>query len=548
MTNSESSFRRSELIFILALFIPVYIFTLSSNLAASHDSIEYIYKIENNKDLFHPHHLLYFATAKLWLNLFTSIGFRGENDHIVASLNSIAGISVLCLMYLILRKRFKLSRSISSLAILPPAFSFGFWFYSDCVEVYIIPLLFLALSLYLLSSNRLTTKMFVLIGVTHGLAVLFHQVHILFFPVVLTAIIFYRSESRKSITKSLLTYSSAFIPVVGLPYIIVMFGVLRFDSIGKAWYWLTLYAHGTGYFIPPSAQSLIKAVIGFSRSIIGGHFIFRIEWFNSFVQKLLPDKWLMDENFLVRLLDERFAYVFVVLNIALTIFIFYLLIIHRRNWRLLFSAHKRLISLLILWLLIYSCFFFLWDPSNLEFWIPQSICFWLLFIGLITQVRDKENHRTKRIYFQLGIISLFLITINYFGSIHWLREEGNDLYFLKVQPLKELSRANDLIIIGHEWIMEDYARRVTQANVLSLTTELTNAKRTDIFLRRIQDQISRTLHTHNKIYVMDDAVELERETIRASGEGITSIQQVWDVYKSRWKELSFTDSKIYVIE
>jgi hypothetical protein len=109
--------------------------------------------------------------------------------------------------------------------------------------------------------------------------------------------------------------------------------------------------------------------------------------------------------------------------------------------------------------IIYSCFFFFWMPENLEFWIFQSILFWVILFSSTSPVATKKRNT------QAAIIASCLFIVNYGGSIFWLQDKKNDWYYSAVQPLIPTTTSSDLVISKDPWIMDDYVRHFTDSRL-----------------------------------------------------------------------------------
>jgi hypothetical protein len=67
-----------------------------------------------------------------------------------------------------------------------------------------------------------------------------------------------------------------------------------------------------------------------------------------------------------------------------------------------------------------------------------------------------------------GVIMLLagmLFVVNYTGSIHWLNSFNNDWYYQRTTELPAGER--DLVIIKNKWILKDYARYFSNADVIA---------------------------------------------------------------------------------
>src|SRR6185437_4073340 len=104
--------------------------------------------------------------------------------------------------------------------------------------------------------------------------------------------------------------------------------------------------------------------------------------------------------------------------------------------RSLYRQHRRLLVPPALFLLIYSTFFFFWMPENLEFWIPTSVVFWILVLGLNHQLPAFSVFR--RNYILYGSLAALLLFVNYWGSIHWMKDITNDSVYIKIRKVKDM--------------------------------------------------------------------------------------------------------------
>ena len=157
-------------VYVVTLLL--YLLTLSRNSSASHDSIRYINRIDAGTWYFHPHHLLYEPTALVWLKLCRLLGASADSSLIVSSLNSFFGAGIVALVFSLLRRSFghSVTTALSTTALV--GVSFGVWFYSVCVEVYVIALFFSMVALSYLLKRPLSRRGIIGLGLLHGLVVL----------------------------------------------------------------------------------------------------------------------------------------------------------------------------------------------------------------------------------------------------------------------------------------------------------------------------------------------------------------------------------------
>ena len=130
--------------------------------------------------LYHPHHLAYSALARAWLNLLGAVGLGGDPLPRVEALNALFGGVAIGLVWALLRHRARVAPGVALAATAGAATSFGVWFYSVSVEVYVPPLTLLLATLLILTTPRPTLPAMAAVGVLNGLAVLAHQSNVLF--------------------------------------------------------------------------------------------------------------------------------------------------------------------------------------------------------------------------------------------------------------------------------------------------------------------------------------------------------------------------------
>ncbi|MBI5788629.1 MAG: hypothetical protein HZA78_07235 [Candidatus Schekmanbacteria bacterium] len=537
---SEEHNWEAPLVFLL--FFLFYLPTLCGISAAAPDSIDYLLRIDNTlglnypyNPLFHPHHLLFNGLARLWLKFCRLTGVTSESDLLIAGFNALWGSGSLTIFYRLLRDRLKYHPFTALLGTMLPAFSFGFWFYSVCVEVCIIPLFFLLLSFYLLTGKELDGKSLYLAGMFQALAVLLHQAHVLFLMVVLGAIWLGRERLAITRVKAISCYLISFISGVAIPYLIVSFYILRFDSIIKLWGWLTSYAHESANIHPLSLATLLKAAIGFGRSLIGANFIFAIPWAKEIINKFLSGHDLRDEVYLVRNLETNGAYFLLALS-----GIFFSLLIYAgfRLWRksrLLNPESRDIFQLAGIWFAVYALFFIFWVGHNLEFWIPQSLCFWLMGLVILAQSEKKARW--------LLTAAGLLLTLNFFGGLRFLRDKNNDFYYKKSAPLAGLVSKRDLIIVGQSindeqsalesWNVEllyFYLLKYTPADVINLNLFEEKSQ-----LKKLLDH---TLAEGHKIIIFEEAL---------GNLGRDDLQTPWNNYVTRRQMVDLELNAVYIL-
>ncbi len=467
MIKPGSSISKGAMVVWVVSYI-IFILTLVSNFSASHDSIHYLYDIVRGENLFHQHHLLYHFLANKWL-LFWKDFFNCRSlspdgvllfcraHYIIESFTALWGASALTVCYLFFRRRFFLSRISSWLGTAIVGFSYGFWFYSINIEVYLPPLFFILLSLYTLTKKEFLASDAKRVAILHSLAILFHQVNVLFVPVVLYCLF------RRKMYKSIWTYTILSFIITITVYFVIGWFIEGHTTFASWLSWMQGYTVGHGYWQPLSFKTPIHVLTGFGHAFIGGHFIFQLPAMQSLLQQSFQSHGLKDEIFLSSDISPYWAWILTILAIFLLILMI-LLIIRVVSFIKKMQSHHHVISPLLVTLFIYSIFFCFWMPEILEFWILQMVIVWLLLIGMLPVIRFPMGINNN---IGLAITMVMLFTLNYFGSIRWLQTSAKDWYYVEAQKISKEVSADDIIIVEDEWILKDYLRYYTPATIIA---------------------------------------------------------------------------------
>jgi hypothetical protein len=536
-----------ELAIPFTVFLLFYTLTISRVPSAVTDSISYIVQIDSGKHLFHPHHLLFNQFARSWVLLWRLAGVHTDTAILVAQLNAIFGALGLCVFYSLLRRRFGCDSLTALLGTCLPAFSWAFWYYSGCVEVYIIPLFLLLLSFSLLTGEQVDARTFALVGFLNGVAVVFAEMSVLFATVVFLSAWFNYRRRGGSLARSLASYVLLAVPTAAIPYALVLLRVRKATAGNEAWSWLTLYAHYPRYWSSLAVSSVTKATIGLGQAFVGSHFLFALPRARFEIGKLLPDYYLADKAFLVRNLGTAVAYLLVVLVVAALLLVVLTLVGRLRYWRLLSPRQQEVVYLLAVWFVTYGSFTFFYTAVNAKFWIAPTVCFWLVFEMFLLKARvnpEKSRQWNKVI---LGGALVVTLWVNYMGSIRFTRDEANDYYRFRVKPLVELSRPGDLIIVGTEWKYESYLLDYGRPRVLSLTSFCETGDVTLDSVGRVQSIIDQDLAKGARVVVSGEALEPEVTTRRLCPQ-ISMFHLLWDRYRERWNIRGSQTNAIYLLE
>lgn len=519
------------------IFMVLYYGSTSNNLSVAHDSVGYFSDIARGVPDYHPHHLLYEPFSSLWLNLFSRL--FSDNLQIVISINSIFGALIVQVTFMLMRRRLDLSISTSFLGAATVGLTFGYWFYSVTVEVYIIPIFFLVLSLHILSKEKISRATFFGVGVLHGFAMLFHQVHFLFLVVVFVRLLSCKESFNVKFGYFLIYSSIATLLVVGTyGYVAVL--MLKLQTVQGVMDWFFGYAHNNQYWHSPlNAGTYFKAVVGFGRAVVGGHFLFGMSELSGLLLSAFPGQGLDDEKFLVRNVPTGVLYGLTVASVLLGVSVSVPFLL-KKSVRIQerFSKNNRVVLMCVFaWLATYSLFFLFWEPHNPEFWIPQVFCVVVIYTYLV-----ESRHKAMLAGVFLSISSLLLASINLIGSILPCKFKENDYYAVSVEPITtQFDSRTTLVIIGDWWPIQSFFRLNGFGHVISTTQLFESGQSID---RKILLEKSRHPELE-KIVLYRDVIFPRDSTILELGE---SYKNYLAEFVHAQNISSKPDFDIYVIE
>jgi hypothetical protein len=448
--------------------LALYTATLSDNHTEAEDALHYAASISSGETarLFHPNHLLFNMVGLAAFRLARTFGYSGDPMLPLQVLNAIAGSLTAGLLTRIgLRRGY--GRALSALAALGCAVSYGVWWYSVEAETYVLPLPFVvyAMDRTITSGARPTFGRGAGVGVLAAAATLLHQQHALaFLPLGLGLwLASPRNECTYDRAVPLAGMAAAAAVVVGLPYILIPVLIYGSDSLASVMHWALGHAGG-GPWEPVASSNVIKALVGFTRSLIGLHFIFSFDAVSNAVGQAFPAKILIEERFLAGTINSASRVAALIASAATAATGVALLL---EAWRSRTGAVSKrgggFLASVVCAVAAYSVANVFWEPANPEFWI--AVIPWL-FLGLAEILnRGDRVARSTRI---LGLFVASLALANFIGSVYPQTTREGDYWYQANRELFKLARPSDLIISGGGYISDGYLERATSAEVIAV--------------------------------------------------------------------------------
>ena len=458
---------------LLGFITALYLLTLARVHNEAEDSLQYLMDVAelDFAGQFVSQHLLFGPFNWIVFQVWRAGGYAGTAELPVQLLNVAAGSVSLMLLVLIARAM-RLPRVYSLALVSCVAFSYGFWHYSVGCDTYILPIPFvLALVLVAIRTcghDRAGYTQYGTIGALHAGAVCFSFLYILLAPVILIG--FLRCRRRQTSLRQtglyVATYLCAFMLTAVAAYWIG--GSL---SRGHPLNAVELIEFALG-IVPAPAPTWtfpLLAVTGFSRSIVGGHWLMSLPATDALLSQLFANYVIVEEKFLVR----DFAVWKVVLCVLSTvagalsaIWILGGLLRSLRSKNTPDAAEAApgrafVLTFTGFGLLLFTTFITTWGPHNTEHWIALTP---LLFLFVVTTLASRYSG--ARYAIPLIVFATSLLATNLVGSIYPATKRDNDLWYAANRALIETATRDDLILSNGGFINANTLNFFTDARVI----------------------------------------------------------------------------------
>lgn len=398
------SFEYLKALCVFIFFLCIYIFFLNDHMTHAHDAPDYFRRIMNEPS-FHGNHLIYEPVARLWYDMMRPIISSSVSDfRLIAMMNSVFGAGCMGILYLIARKRAIMPFIYAILTVLCCGFSFYFLTYSTTVEIYIPAFFFVFLAFYYATDMNLNLHSVFITGMFHGIAMIFHQMTVLFGIIFLLRFFKYKSF--------ILDYFliGSFIVITAYCYASWTLGIHEFAPFFK---FFQGYIQ-TEHIVSNNNPNPLLGIYGLGVALLGGRYLMSINPFKEILQTDFSDH-LVDR--LIYLHHATGWLSGTIQIIAYVIFILCLIFVLKYSFR--FYKKYNLDSMawnFIIVLCVNTIFFLFWYPHNPEFWGIQMVC--LIMLVMKTQPPLRLTM----------IMTAMLIVINVMGSAVPLLDPQNDLY------------------------------------------------------------------------------------------------------------------------
>ena len=479
------------------------VYLLTQTRANTFDAVSYANQIahlyprtHNLRWLFHPHHLLFNALGwGLW-RAARGLGYVGGSLPVLQTWNGVLGAAGVSVFYLTLRQSVQRCRTLPLLAALGLAGSFGYWICATDGRVNMPSLFFLLCAFWALTRTIALPSLLRSIGagVLAGAAVLMHESAGLFLGVVLTGVwlaeanpLLSAAEGRRAAWQRTAACAAAWGITVAVPYLIVGIWALGLHSVSSfrawsneyaelGWWWdfrvfhnlrLDLYALRHAAFVePPGKAGTFHLTAHIPLALKGLYFASLLGW-----------------------LAAVYAWA-----AALPLL-----------WR---SHNRPLMSVCVVWAVLYGMFFTVWSPGYFVFWVPVLAPTGVLLALALAHYRARRGG--VWVNGLLGIWIVLYSLLNWQAGIKPHLAPASDPFRRIAADVRAHTAPGDAVLVagaGDGGPVEVALPYFADRAVISLHGLLTRARdNRPAALSEAQAQMDAALSSGHAVYALDEVI------------------------------------------
>jgi hypothetical protein len=358
------------------------------------DGIAFAQTIEDanhlNTTLIHPNHLIYNVVGYVFYHLLLALGFSVRAITALQVLNSILSAMAAVVLFVILKQTLR-SLYLATFLTFLFALSATWWKFSTDGDAYIISVLFLLLSFYLILPDHRSRPF--LVAVLFTVSICFHQLAIFFGPVIVAGLLFQEVQvDSKRRVSSVLKFGLLSFVLTSAAYFSCFYVATHKLDLAAFARWITSYSPDASFTFNVG-DDLRYTLRGHARLFLNGRFNLIKGLVNPFILILIAS---------LAICFCALCY-FVFKNFSRPTL---------KSLRSLMnnSRTRPLVLLSAMWTVIYLAFLFVWLPHNTFyrlFYLPALI----LLVGLIASAR--YDFATYRPTYRLATFTVAMVIANF---------------------------------------------------------------------------------------------------------------------------------------
>lgn len=392
-------------------------------------------------DVHDPRSLLFHKLNQLLAFANTTAGMPFDTYALLCIPTVLAAAFGVVLMHKFLRRHLQLTPEASALGAALLAVSYGYWRYSNEIEVYIPSICFI-LTVLCLVSERVSRQArnhadFMAPGIIAGLAVLYYQANAI--PLFVAMPVLFLLSRR----------ATAFVAYAAAGSVVVVGGLLiayAVDLSGAASIqgFAAFLSRRNEEFPAPALEliSLARAGSAILRDIVSLNWLYGSDWGRELITANAPAHAYYHEGYFFAAAQSPWIARLAPVTFAATVYGLALLLVSgirspadRRPTR------RPTIAFLVAWLIAHAVVVISLDPMEMEVWIIALVPIWALFSVPLSRL-----HLSSSQLMTASIVVLVMALHNFIGGLKIFSNSKSDLYLKQVDGILRTAQKGDFVL------------------------------------------------------------------------------------------------------
>lgn len=446
--------------FKIILFLVIFIFYWNTsnsieNRTEAEDIYEYATMVEEGSShqwFYHKHHLIFGPTMHFLYKFINSFGYQLSSLDLMRLISSLAATATLFLFFLFCYKRYSLRPISSALATFSFGIMYGFVRYSAEAEIPIIATFLMIGSIYFLTGQKSSFKIY-LLGILFSIASVL--MHIMNSVAVFVALPLFLIIQKR--LKFLVIY---------LIINIFMF-IFAYHSTDQLTQLFNSSEVTTSNLI---LSDFVKGIVAFLQSLISFDFVLGFSFVREYLAELFSNRMLQEEFYFGEKLKLPYIIFSSLTFLLLTLVSIYAFIKSIKIWNTAFIDKEKLLPpggrssfiLPIIFFISYASLLLFIEPGNPELWVMGLMPFALLLCVLIFVPLTYDNKLWVPF---LAVVLLFIHNTN---ALSALNDSSKDYNYQKSKDCLKILKENDVVITAANPVFERHLRYHSLSKVIYL--------------------------------------------------------------------------------
>ena len=425
------------------------------NRTEAEDIYEYALMIENGNDhewFYHKHHIAFGPLICSVNEVLRSFNIIISPLKLMRLVSALSATGTLIIFYLFCYKRYSLRPISSALATISFGMMYGFCRYAGEAEIPIIATFCMIASIFILTSQKLSLKLFFIGTLLSILSVLMHVMNTVAVFIAIPLFFILTKKFKVLIIHIVINF---FVIFMVYDHLLDISEILRSP---------VKFRENLDFGI------FVKATIGFFQALISFDFVLGLSNFRIFLSDLFSNRMLSEEFYF----GERLSITHIIFSsitfAILLIITLYAVLRSIKIWNnskiektiLLPIEGRKAFILPVVFFIGYSFLLLLIEPGNPELWVMGLMPFSLLLCGLVFVPLTYDNK------LWIPFLAVLILAIHNNMAISVLDDPSKDYNIQKSKYILSIADSNDLIITAGNPVFERHLRYHSDAKIIYL--------------------------------------------------------------------------------